>query len=183
MDPVREKRSGGTNFRRELVSSGFALLLAIILPLYGCEPSHRERPYGYLRLGLIKDLLNKETYVKEAEILVRHDASGFSAMSTLCTKDLSPLEHKWADERNVWASKYTQSTYEWDGKVRTGPATRNLPYFSIKLESSKYGGPLDMLYVTIGDEKPSEWRLAVPQNALEAAQGRTSSVPSDESED
>jgi hypothetical protein len=139
----------------------FAVLLA--LTFTGCEPSHRERPFGYLRLGPVGNFLKEETFLESDRLLVRHDAGGFSIMSTECTKDLSPLhlEQSPSGER-IWKSKYTASSYSYDGKVLTGPAIKDLPYYDLRIDAKVYGGPKDTLYVEIGKERSKEWRLKVP---------------------
>ena len=148
------------------VSLGARLLRCIVicvsLVLAACEPSHLERPYGYLKLGKVQDLLRTETFLSNDRLFVRHDESGFSVMSTLCTKDLSPLVLKKSPEGDrMWVSRYSASTYRLNGKVITGPAIRDLPYYELKLDSSKYGGPKDTLYAVIGQERAPSWRLAI----------------------
>jgi len=138
------------------------LFLVALTSVAGCKPSHRERPYGYLRLGLVKDLLAKETFLSEDRLMLRHDSEGFFVMSTLCAHDLTPLNPEQRDDgEKVWTTKYNASVYSEYGKVVTGPAVRPLPYFELKLDSGTYGGPQDTLYVYIGVEKDLKWRLKV----------------------
>ena len=138
------------------------LLLTLSLLIVGCKPSHRDRPYGYLKLGPIKNYLAPETFLSEDRFLIRHDENGFSAMSTLCTYDLSPLhESKSASGKSIWVSKFNPSSYSHEGKVIAGPTIKDLPYYELKLDSATYGGGADTLYVLIGEEKPATWRLPV----------------------
>lgn len=133
------------------------------LAVSGCHEGVERRPPGYIRLGPIKDFLTPETFLKVDRILVRHDDGGFSAMSTLCTHDLSPLQPKMKDGQRIWVSEYSASTYADDGTVLTLPAKAPLPYFRLEFASAKYGGPVDTLYVYVGDDRPKDWRLAIPK--------------------
>ena len=99
-------------------------------------------------------------------MVVRHDEHGFSAMSTDCTHDLSPLTRKVTPGGEVWVSSYTASSYDSKGHVLSGPAKANLPYFKLKLDSGTYGGPLNTLYAEVGEERSEEWRLEVPIIAI-----------------
>lgn len=138
------------------------VLVLIVIQLSACKWGSSKRPYGYLRLGLVDEFMkDTETYVAEDRILVRFDGQGFSAMSTQCTYDLSPLVRKMTAQGQVWASEYSTSTYSWDGKVLTGPAKEDLPYYEVRLESGKYGGPINTLYVAVGEERPKGWTLKV----------------------
>ncbi len=148
------------------VSLGRALVLVFMLLTFaicGCEPTVRERPYGYIRLGPIQDFLAEETYRPDMRLLIRRDVGGFSAMSTECTKDLTTLEiQQLPAGEKIWVSRYSASTYAYDGKLRSGPAQHDLPYFELRFEPGKYGGPVDTLYAVIGPEKGKDWRLKVP---------------------
>lgn len=138
------------------------VLLALAL-LPGCKPDKRERPYGFLRLGAARDLVGPENNLVEDRLLLKRDAGGWSAMSTLCAYDLSPLyRKKLPSGEYVWASEFNESVYTESGKVLHGPTTNNLPYYRLKLDSAVYGGPPDTLYVEIGAKVGADWRLPVP---------------------
>ena len=146
----------------------FAVLgeLYLVLALVACEPAVRDRPFGDMRLGLTKDLLAPESFLDTSAILLRRDERGWYGMSTMCTKDASILVRRQGPAGEYLASVYTTSTYALDGKVLTGPAIKNLPYYELYLDQGSYGGPKDTLYARIGVEKPSDWRLPVPAALL-----------------
>jgi hypothetical protein len=84
-------------------------------------------------------------------------------MSTACTYDLSPLErHDAETNQEHWISSYTTSQYAVDGAVLKGPTTHPLPYYELRLDAGVYGGTPDTLFVRVGEERPREWRLALP---------------------
>ncbi|MBN8551203.1 MAG: hypothetical protein J0M12_17960 [Deltaproteobacteria bacterium] len=141
----------------------FAITTLILLGLLSaCEPAVRDRPFGDLRLGLAKDLLGDWNFLEQDAILLRRDARGWYAMSTMCTKDLSMLVLQGSSGEQILASRYTTSRYAIDGKVLSGPAVKDLPYYELSLDQGTYGGAKDTLYVRIGKEKPKDWRLPVP---------------------
>lgn len=152
----RPRASGSAKPWLTLILAG--LLSAVI----SCEPTVRNRPYGYLRLGALADLSAPETVVPEAGVVVRRDSRGFFAMSTLCTHDLTQLVlDEGADGQRKWRSRSSTSSYSFDGDVLSGPAVQRLPYFELQLQSGTYGGPKDTLYVIVGSEKPPSWRLSI----------------------
>lgn len=131
--------------------------------LCGCDVGTKHRPPGLFKLGRASELQKAPlTVFSEIKIAVRHDAGGFSAMSTACTYDLSPLVRVGAGESEHWRSMYTTSEYALDGTVRRGPARSNLPYYEVRLAAGEYGGTPDTLFVVVGVERPPEWRLLVP---------------------
>jgi hypothetical protein len=141
----------------------FFALVAAVSCLTGCDIGTKRRPPGLFTLGAVKVLRGSPlTVFPELKIAVRYDAGGFSAMSTACTHDLSPLVRSGTGEKEYWRSMYTTSEYELDGTVRKGPARSNLPYYELRLASGQYGGEPDTLFVMVGVERPREWRLAGP---------------------
>jgi Rieske Fe-S protein len=121
-----------------------------------------DRPYGYVRLGKISDLARAETYLEKDALLLRMDAGGFYIMSTECTYDLSNLKpERQANGEAVWVSSYTSSKYDSQGRVISGPARENLPYYLLEANNSVVGGPVDTLYARIGYKKSPDWRLKV----------------------
>lgn len=134
----------------------------VIFLLSGCDPEVRKRPYGILRVGQFASFPLGEHVLPEQRIVLRRDERGFSAMSTLCTRDLVPLVLSGSPEGKVWRSRWSSSVYSWDGAVLQGPAIAPLPYYALEIAPGKPGGPPDTLYVHIGDERPSSWRLPVP---------------------
>ncbi len=141
-----------------------ATLLSLVW-LCACEPAVRDRPYGEIRLGKFTELMDSEMQIPRAEILLRRDERGWYAMSLLCTKDLSILKRKTGPNGDYWASQYTDSTYSLDGKVLTGPAIKNLPYYELYIDQGLPDKPRDTLYVRIGNETTPDWRLPVPAAA------------------
>lgn len=134
-----------------------------LVALVGCEQSVRKRPFGYLKIGSVKEYLKSETYLPEMRLLVRYDeATGLSVMSTMCTHDLSPLTlTRNSTGEEIFTSQYSESQYRKDGSVLNGPAVSPLPFFKIELKEGSYGGPADTLYVAVGSEVPASWRLVV----------------------
>lgn len=143
-------------------------LLILCGLLFACEPSVRDRPFGDIRLGMAKELLAPSSFLDKAVVLLRRDERGWYAMSTMCTKDASILVRRDGPGGVVLASQYTSSTYDLEGKVLSGPAVKNLPYYELTLDQGTYGGPRDTLYVHIGVEKDAGWRLPVPSELLES---------------
>jgi hypothetical protein len=152
-------------FSRERVAFRILLLLAVLTcGVSACRSKVLERPPGYLRIGKLEELLAPETFLPEMRFLVRRDAKGLSAMSTLCTFDLSPLQRKWDHDRFVWVTRYNPSRYSYDGKVIRGPAEADLPYYEVRIEPSVPGGPPDTVYVRVGAKRTPEWRTPLPPN-------------------
>ncbi|NDC38571.1 MAG: hypothetical protein EBZ48_11020 [Proteobacteria bacterium] len=140
-----------------------AICLGALLTFSGCEEAVKRRPYGFLRVGPLSDFLQSETYRPDLRMLFRRDDAGLSVMSTLCTHDLSPLVLiRHPDGSEVFASEYSKSRYRKDGEVTSGPAVADLPYYKLKIDEGVYGGPRDTLYVEVGSEVPSTWRLPLP---------------------
>ena len=133
--------------------------LVLLVSLVACEPSAIDRPYGDLRLGKLQDLETDEIYFKDLRLLLRKDAKGFYVMSLMCTKDLSTLVPKTVNGRQLLVSSFTASTYDLDGKVVTGPAVTNLPYYELFVDEGQFGGPKDTLYARVGPDKGLNWRL------------------------
>jgi hypothetical protein len=140
-----------------------ALLLILMFAgsLTACREGER-RPPGYLRVGNAEQLARPMTFIEDQRLLLRLDERGFYVMSTECTFDLTALIPKKNQKGELYlASQETTSTYDMNGKVLTGPATVNLPYYELIAASGVYGGPVDTIYARIGYEKPADWRLPV----------------------
>lgn len=139
-----------------------ALLLCTVLFFVGCESGVERRPFGYLRLGSIGAFQEPMKYLPNDAIVLRRDSGGFSAMSTLCTFDLSPLRLERGPGGEIYLqSTVTKSRYAIDGKVIDGPAKAPLPYFFLELAVDDVGRAPDTLYVKIGKEVEPSWRLFV----------------------
>jgi Rieske Fe-S protein len=140
-------------------------LLLLLLTLAGCLTACQEgerRPPGYLRVGNAEQLAKPMTFIEDKRLLLRLDEKGFYVMSTECTHDLTALVPKKNEKGEMYlASQESTSTYDMNGKVLTGPATVNLPYYELIAASGVYGGPVDTIYARIGYEKPADWRLPV----------------------
>lgn|GEM_PF-1389103 len=144
---------------REIKFIKVLLLSSAVIALVSCFDQVRERPVGWMRLGPVKDMLADETYLSTERLMIRRDSVGFSAMSTMCTYDLSALRRINTGNTYIWSSTHTTSKYSATGKVLEGPATAPLPYYYLRLDSKLHGGPIDTLYVQIGIERDPEWRL------------------------
>ena len=139
------------------------VLLAFLLLFFSaCDFTTKKRAVGYFRLGIAFALKAPETYFPESKVLLRYDQKGFSAMSTECTYDLSPLIRKQENGKVVWISTETESKYDEQGLVLHGPTKTRLPFYKLKLDSAVYGGPADTLYVHVGYEVDPEFRVVLP---------------------
>lgn len=136
--------------------------LALAFLLVSCKPEVRDRPYGELRLGRIQELLGSQIFLDKAGLLLRRDEQGWYAMSTLCTHDLSVLRRRNGPNGLFLASVFSTSTYDLNGRVLSGPAIKDLPYYELYVEQGVADGPRDTLYARIGNEKPRDWRLPIP---------------------
>lgn len=116
-----------------------------------------------LRLGPVDELARQsETHLTDQKILLRFDGKGFSAMSTACTYDLSALSRVEAPDGRRWVSSYSESVYANDGSLLHGPARASLPFYEIRSARDFYYAPSEILYVKVGEEVPSAWRLPLP---------------------
>ena len=147
---------------------GLALLLIAFL-FSGCADG-RRRPPGYFRIGHISGLLGRAQELKDFDLIIRRDEQGLSAMSTQCTYDLSRLALRKTEQGLVLYSPFSQTTYDLEGRVLSGPAKVNLPYYEIQFNAGVYGGPGDTLYVYVGREVSPSWRLPVTAEMLRAAE-------------
>lgn len=111
-----------------------------------------------MRLGPVKDFPFGETFLTDKRFLVRHDSGGYSAMSTLCTYDLSALS---LTTEGDLISKFNPSRYAHDGHVLKGPAVKNLPYYELVLDRDDIDKPLEYFFVRVGTEVSADWRLKV----------------------
>lgn len=155
----------GYVFTRRVFMRAVALAAAsliVLLLFVSCTKKVKKRPYGYFRLGPVAEYLAPETRLEKFNLLLRRDEGGLYVMSTVCTHDLTYLLRKTVGEEDIFVSQYTASKYDINGKVISGPATADLPYYELKIDAGVYGGPKDTLYAYIGKEVSREWRLKVP---------------------
>ena len=138
----------------------FLLICGLVLTTSGCESGHRERPYGTIKIGKYADYVEPEMYLTNLGLMLRRDSGGYSAMSTYSTIDLYPLVRKKSGDSYIFTSEYDSSTFAADGKVLTGPARHDLPYYRLYIDQEVVDTPEDTLFVRIGEEVPKNWRLA-----------------------
>lgn len=151
----------GTRRRVFRIASVFMLLFG--LGLCSCFWGPKKRPAGFLNLGPVAQLAQRdETFFSDLKVLLRRDAGGLYAMSTMCTYDLSPLIFSEKDGKLLWRSQYSESAYNPDGSVAHGPTQYPLPFYKLVLAPGTIGGPVDTLFVEVGVERPAAWRLPVP---------------------
>ena len=149
--------------KKKLLPAIFLIVSALMLTALSCGSSKRKRPYGYMRLGSLSKFLAAETFLEDKGIFIRRDENGFYAMSTYCTYDLSHLVLKKDEKGRRFESSFTNSTYDLNGKVLTGPAKENLPYFEVKMAAKSTDSPIPTLYVKISTEVSPSWRLDIPE--------------------
>lgn len=130
-------------------------LLMLSVFILSCQSETRERPYGYLRLGEVGDLLSDMTPMPDKWLILQNHADGLSAMSTLCSKDLETLIQK-GDELEC---DECGSRFNLNGEVISGPAKAPLSHYPLKVDAKTVGGEKDTLYVIIGEPVPASWRL------------------------
>lgn len=148
----------GRTRRLAIASLSVLLLLAGSACLWG----PKRRPAGFLNLGLVAQLSQREeTFFSDLKILLRRDAGGFYAMSTVCTYDLSPLIYSERDGKLLWRSQFTESAYNPDGSVAHGPTKYSLPFYKLEVAPGTIGGLPDTLFVEVGVERPALWRFPV----------------------
>jgi nitrite reductase/ring-hydroxylating ferredoxin subunit len=165
---------------RPLGRIGLVAAAAFLFFTLGCADG-RKRPPGYLRLGHVSGLLGRAQELKKFDLILRRDDGGLSAMSTQCTYDLSRLVLRKTDRGLILVSTLSSSTYDLDGKVLSGPAKVNLPYYELRFDAGVYGSPRDTLYVYVGREVSSDWRLPVTPEMERAAQTPETTPPAEPS--
>lgn len=107
---------------------------AFLTTLFGCKRGY-VRDSGELNLGQVQDLLYTQQLIRDKDILVNRDPSGWSAMSTQCSYEGCALSYQ--EERFLCTC--CGSVYSHAGAVLKGPAEIQLPYFEVKyLEGSFY---------------------------------------------
>lgn len=143
-------------------ASLLAALTVLISVLSACNPAAQKRPFGYIKLGKVRELLGQETIIERGGLILRRDAKGFFIMSTYCTKDLSHLAVTKGEGGATLSCPYDHSSFDGEGKVLTGPAISDLPYYKLEYSPDTYGGPVDSLYVKVGEEVAKDWRLELP---------------------
>lgn len=156
------RNSSETDSARYLHWKHVVSAMIVVLLLNACRSSVQHRPWGYLRLGPVQGFLKPETFIPQDRLLIRYDSKGFSAMSTSCTYDLTALVQRQEGEKTIWVSEETTSKYSSEGKVLSGPAKADLPYYELIIDTGDTEGVKDTLYVKIGAEKSPDWRLAPP---------------------
>jgi nitrite reductase/ring-hydroxylating ferredoxin subunit len=140
------------------VSYGF-VIACILGSLVGCK-SDLKRPYGFVRVGKVDSFNLGQTWLKQFRLVVNRDKLGIFVMSTECTFDGTPLNLITVDDSFILKSSYSDSSYSNFGKVLTGPAKSDLPYYKTLQAAEKLGGAIDTLYVVIGSEVGEKWRMS-----------------------
>jgi hypothetical protein len=161
---IKQRFGDAVHARKQTYLLVKRLIVGLICVLFlGCQTSGMKRPSGYFRLGQVEVLAQSaETHFSDYKILLRRDSRGFSAMSTACTYDLTPLMRVGATGVEHWRSSHTESEYSNEGQVTHGPAKAPLPYYFLRIAPGEYGGKADTLYVEVGATRPAEWRLPIP---------------------
>ncbi len=133
--------------------------------MISCRPDVQKRPPGYIKLGKVAEMADAETFFGDKRLLLRRDLNGFYVMSTECTYDLSPLVRKTTEGgAEVFYSPYSGVTYALDGAVVSGQAKAPLPYYKLEFNRGVIDGPVDTLYVKVGEEVPAGWRLQLARS-------------------
>ena len=134
--------------------------LVLLIAFVACNDGAQTRPLGFFNLGPVDELAElPETPMSELKLYVRHDAEGFSVMSTACTYDLSPLTKVITPEGVRWRSAFSTSEYDDQGRVVHGPARGDLPFYTLTLSRDFYHGPISSVFAKVGEEVPRSWRL------------------------
>lgn len=145
----------------KLVRIRAAGLIVVALLLLACEPSVRNRPYGYERIGPVKNFLAAETDLPSNWLIFRRDAGGLSTMSTLCSRDLYPLRLIDREDHQVYHCDKCGSEFSKFGKTIHGPAIEELPYYALQIDQAVVQGPKDELYAIVGKKVSPDWRLVI----------------------
>ena len=143
-------------------TTALPLFFACLFLLPSCRSSVQKRPWGYIKLGKTSDFNRDETYLPDDRLIVRRDDKGLFVMSTASTYDLTGLRRQDSNGSEVWVSEEDTSRFDRFGKVISGPAVADLPFYEMKVDVSEVGGPADTVYAIIGSEKSSDWRLKAP---------------------
>ncbi|MCB0338445.1 MAG: Rieske 2Fe-2S domain-containing protein [Bdellovibrionales bacterium] len=141
-----------------------SLYLALIVfswVLGGCQPSTRERPPGYLRIGEVREFAKADSFRPDFRLYFRRDRMGLSVMSTECTHDLNSLSLADSGEDRYLVCNLCGSEFNLNGDVRKGPAVTGLPFYEIRRDALLIGGPPNTLYVKIGTKVAKDWRLPI----------------------
>lgn len=136
------------------------LIVILLLSILACEKA-RTRPFGYHRIGSIDKFLGDKTESLEHHLIIRKDQVGLSAMSTMCSYDLDYLRKEDRDGKTIYVCDLCGSRFSEEGRVIAGPAEVNLPYYYLSVDAETVGAPKDTLYVKVGEEVSSEWRLRI----------------------
>jgi hypothetical protein len=141
------------------------VLLPLLIEISGCSDSGQKRPFGVLRLGKIEDFNQAQTFFEVERILLRLDERGWSAMSTLSPLDLSPLIIVKKGTSLLFQSEDQNLEFDSLGVLIKGePKALYLPFYLLDRGVSGdngVGGPVDSLYVRVGKEVSSNWRLPI----------------------
>jgi nitrite reductase/ring-hydroxylating ferredoxin subunit len=145
--------------RASLVRTLF--LAMFLITTLGCEPEQRDRPYGYLRLLPVAQVTSSEIFLEDKWLMLGRDDQGISAMSTVCSKDLNSLQMQTVEGKRHWHCALCGSKFALTGEVIQGPAHAPLPYYLLLVDRAEVEGPVDTLYVRIGQRVAKEWRLRI----------------------
>lgn len=142
---------------------GPRLFLFLALVAGGCKQKVLERPPGYIKIGKLSEFVEGENFRPDTRFLVIIDERGVAAFSTLCTYDLTPLRLVKEGDKEIFVSDYSESRYSIRGKVLHGPSVGDLPYYKVVVDTDLLGGPLNTLYVHVGDSRDPNWRAPLPR--------------------
>lgn len=124
---------------------------ALLSSLFGCKQGYSREP-GEHNLGAVQDLLYTQQLIRDKDILVYRDPSGWSAMSTQCTHEGCALSYQ--EERFLCTC--CGSIYDHVGSILKGPAKVELPYFEIKYVEGSF-------YADSSKVVPSTYRFTSPE--------------------
>ncbi len=146
---------GSTRWIRRDLFGRIVLISLLLVSLWGCD-KERKRPIGFHRLGKVEEFLESEKVLSEHRLLLRMDQNGLSSMSLMCSYDLETLK---SSQDGSYICPLCGSKFDKHGKALAGPASVDLPYYSMLVDAETVGAEKDTLYVRVGDEVPSTWRL------------------------
>ena len=128
-----------------------------LISLLGCEQPIQTRPFGIMRLGKVSDVLSGAEDGSRLWLKVLRDERGIRVVSTLCPHDLEPLSLT----NEGYRCSHCGSTFSAEGARVTGPAISDLPAYKVRLSSGEYGGPVDSIFVHVGEEQDREIRFQI----------------------
>jgi hypothetical protein len=148
-------------------------LFLVLALLMGCTGGV-ERPFGVLRIGVLKSIpLGKIRYFEEYSLLVQRDSGGIRAMSTLSPASFIPLDKTIIDDHVLFRDSSNGALFDESGRLQSlklanqskeagafvGGIQRTLTHYRVIFDRG--AGELEIL-VVVGDARPPDWRLKVP---------------------